>query len=272
MTRWTLADIPWEDFDPARVDADTVRIVKAASLVEYNGGDYATYLCSVFSDDPEFQEAAKIWGQEEVRHGKALARWAGMVDPDFDFEASFKRFTDGYRLPLDAKSSVRGSRTGEFVARCIVEIGTSSFYAALRDSTDEPVLKAICEKTAADEVRHYKLFRTQMNRYLALEGVGLWRRLWIAIGRLRETEDDELAYAFYAANGGGEPYDRLRNTRRYGALVFPRYRLPHVERGISMLLKAVGLRHRGWRTKAISRLAYWFVVYRARQYRAAGAG
>ena len=120
----------------------------------------AAYLCSVFSDDPEFQESARIWGQEEVLHGKALARWAALADPDFDFEASFKRFTDGFRLPLGAESSVRGSRTGEFVARCIVEIGTSSFYAALRDSTDEPVLKAICEKTAADEVRHYNLFRT----------------------------------------------------------------------------------------------------------------
>ena len=272
MTRWTLADIPWDSFDPARVDADALKIVKAASLVEYNGDDYAAYLCSVFSDDPEFQESARIWGQEEVLHGKALARWAAMADPDFDFEASFKRFTDGFRLPLGAESSVRGSRTGEFVARCIVEIGTSSFYAALRDTTDEPVLKAICEKTAADEVRHYNLFRTQMNRYQLLEGVGFWRRLGIALARLRETEDDELAYAYHAANGGDEPYDRARSTRQYGALVYPCYRLPHIEHGVSMLLKAVGLRHRGWRTRAISRLAYWFVIYRARQNRAANAG
>ena len=125
MSRWTLADIPWEDFDPSLVDADTVKVVKAASMVELNGGDYATYLCSVFADDPDFQDLAKAWGQEEVQHGKALARWAEMADPEFDFEKAFRRFTEGYRLPLDATSSVRGSRTGEFVARCIVEIGTS---------------------------------------------------------------------------------------------------------------------------------------------------
>lgn len=267
MSRWTLADIPWEDFDPSLVDADTVKVVKAASMVELNGGDYATYLCSVFADDPDFQDLAKAWGQEEVQHGKALARWAEMADPEFDFEKAFRRFTEGYRLPLDATSSVRGSRTGEFVARCIVEIGTSSLYSALRDSTDEPVLKAICAKTAADEVRHYKFFRAQMDRYLASEGVGFWRRLRIAFDRLKEAEDDELAYSYYAANGGDEPYDRQHNADQYLGRVFLRYRLDHVERGMSMLLKAVGLPHRGWFARPVSRLALWFLRRRARQAR-----
>lgn len=268
MTRWTLADIPWEDFDPDRVDVDTLKIVKAASMVEHNGNDYATYLCSVFADDPDFQDVARIWAREEVQHGRALARWAMMADPDFDFESSFKRFTDGYRFPLHANRSVRGSKTGEFVARCIVEIGTSSFYSALRDSVDEPVLKAVCALIAADEVRHYNMFRKQMNRYHEREGIGIWRKLWIAVCRIREAGDDELAYAYYAANGGDEPYDRARFSRAYLTRTFPRYRLGHVERGISMLLKAVGLRHRGRLARTIARLAYRLMTYRLRLARA----
>ncbi len=51
---WTLEDIPWDRFDPSKVDPDLLRLAKAASLVEYNGGDYAAYLCNVFPDDPEF--------------------------------------------------------------------------------------------------------------------------------------------------------------------------------------------------------------------------
>lgn len=263
MTKWTLADVPWEEFDPSKVDAETVKLVRAASLVEHNGDDYATYLCNVFADDPEFQSAAKIWGQEEVRHGKALARWARMADPSFDFESAFQRFTDGYKLPLDADRSVRGSRTGEFVARCIVEIGTSSFYRALGDSIDEPLLKKICALIAADEVRHYKLFRTHMNRYLDQEGVGFFRRLLVALSRLKETEDDELAYAYYAANGEQEPYNRQHFANEYMAGVFPRYRIGHVQRGMSMLLKAVGVRHDGWLNRGLSRIAYGFLRYRA---------
>src|SRR5690242_20346297 len=112
MKHWTLDDIDWNRFDPRKVDADLLRIVKAASLVEHNGGDYAIYLENVFAGDPGFQQAARDWSMEEVQHGKALARWAQLPDPAWDFEVAFKRFTDGFKLPLAATTSVRGTRTG----------------------------------------------------------------------------------------------------------------------------------------------------------------
>ena len=95
---------------------------------------------------------------EEIQHGMALGRWAQLADPAWDFDAAFARFRAGYKLPLEATGSVRGSQAGEMMARCIVETGTSSYYSALKDATDEPVLKQICAKIAADEFRHYKLF------------------------------------------------------------------------------------------------------------------
>ncbi len=182
---WTLDDIPWDRFDPARADPEIVKIVKAAAMVEYNSGDYATYLCNVFHDDPEFQAAARYWAEEEVQHGAALARWARLADPAFDFEAGFKRFTDGFKIAVNARESIRGSRSGELVARCIVETGTSSYYTALKDAVDEPVLKEICRNIAADELRHYKLFYDHLRRYLEKEKVGRLRRLLVAIGRMR---------------------------------------------------------------------------------------
>ena len=54
---------------------------------------------------------------------------------------------------------MRGSRAGELLARCVVESGTCSYYAALRDATREPVLRQICHHIAQDEARHYRLFR-----------------------------------------------------------------------------------------------------------------
>ena len=76
---WTLGDIPWAEFDPARVDPDILKVVKAAAMVEHNGGDYAEYLCSVFHDDPEFQAVSRQWAEEEVQHGQALAAWAKLA-------------------------------------------------------------------------------------------------------------------------------------------------------------------------------------------------
>src|SRR5579859_7330818 len=207
MGAWTLDDIPWHRFDAARLDPAIVAIVKAASLVEYNGAAYAQHLCRVFADDPAFQDRARNWGEEEVQHGAALARWAMLADPAFDFASAFARFRQGYRIDFERSYARRGSRAGEMVARCVVETGTSSYYAALREAADEPVLKEICRRIAADELRHYRLFYKTLCAYQAREKLGRWTRLKIALGRLAESEDDELAYAYYAANEDAAPYD-----------------------------------------------------------------
>ena len=257
---WTLDDIPWQHFDRAKLDPELVRIVKAASLVEHNGGAYAHHLCLIFADDPEFQDTARRWGEEEKQHGVALARWATLADPNFDFVAAMARFQDGFRVDFDCDRSRRGSRCGEMVARCVVEIGTSSYYSALRDAAEEPVLRDICRRIAADELRHYRLFYRNLDRYLAKERFGRWGRFRVALGRVAESEDDELAYAYYAANEADLPYDRRRYSRAYARRAFALYRPQHVERGVAMLLKAVGLTPNGRLGLLLSRLA-WYVMH-----------
>lgn len=271
MKHWTIEQISWSAFDPSKVDPEVVKVVKAAALVEYNGADYATYLCRVFGDSPEFQTMIETWAREEVQHGAALARWAKMADPEFDFDASFKRFTEGFKIPLDVESSVRGTRAGELVARCIVETGTSSYYAALNEATDEPVLKQICRNIAADELRHYKLFYSHLARYLAQERLGAWGRCKVALTRVLESEDDELAYAYFAANHPGETYQRRTYSRAYARRAYAYYRRHHVERGIAMVLKAVGLNPTGRLNRMLSRIAFWFLESRARRLAAANA-
>jgi hypothetical protein len=262
MKHWRIEDIDWGRFDPSKVDPAVVPLVKAASMVERNGTDYAIYLNRVFHDDPDFRQAADYWATEEVQHGDALGRWAMLADPGWDYAAAFDRYKAGFRLPLDAEASVRGSRTGELIARCMVETGTSSYYTALADGTAEPVLAQICRHIAADEFRHFKLFYDHMRRYLSRERIGLLRRLAIAAGRIRESEDDELAYAYHCGN---EPvslaYDRRRCIAAYmsGAMAF--YRFRHIERGVGMIFKAVGLPPRGrlsdMAAKALWRLLGW---------------
>jgi hypothetical protein len=150
------------------------------------------------------------------------------------------------------------------VARCIVEVGTSSYYTALREAAAEPVLREICRHIAADELRHYRLFYKNLDRCLAREPIGRLARVRIALGRVAESEDDELAYAYYAANAGDRPYDRRRYTRAYARRAYALYRPHHIERGVAMLLKAVGLTPNGRLGLVASRL-----LWRAMRYRAA---
>ena len=262
MAGWGLEDIPWEHFDSARVDPAIVPVVKAASLVEYNAGDYRTYLINVFDDDSRFRSAVTGWAEEEVQHGEALARWARLADPDFDFDAAFTKFLNGFRVPLKATKSVRGSRSGELLARCIVETGTTGFYSALADATDEPVLRAICRRIAEDEYAHYCLFHGHMTRYFEREGLGFWARLRIALQRIGETEDDELAYAYYAANGAGASYDRRRDGGAYVFGVLSVCTPRHVERIVGMVFRALGIRFGGIFGRIVTALAWRLVRMR----------
>jgi rubrerythrin len=266
MAGWTLEDIPWQAFDPSRIDTKIVPVIKAASLVEYNAEDYRTYLCNVFHDDPRATKAIEGWAEEEIQHGKALGRWAEMADPTFDFADSFARFTAGYRIPVDAESSVRGSRAGELIARCIVETGTSSYYTALADATDEPVLKAICRHIAEDEFAHYHLFHTHLKRYLDRESLGRWRRFRVAMGRLQEADDDELAYAYHAANLGDRVYDRRFAAAAYSRTALGYYTPEVVDRAIEMVSRAIGLPGARSVTRVIGWLAWRILRFRMAIY------
>lgn len=269
MKHWQLDDVQWDRFDPSRLDPAVVPLVKAAAMVERNGTDYAVYLNRVFLDDPDFRQAADNWAVEEVQHGDALGRWAMLAEPGWDFEAAFARYKAGYTLPLDAEASVRGSRTGELIARCMVETGTSSYYTALGDSTQEPVLQQVCRLIAADEYRHFKLFYDHMRRYLGRERISLVKRLRIAAGRITESEDDELAFAYHCGNEPeGVTYEHGRCIAAYMGRAMDFYRFRHVERGMGMILKSVGLPPRGRLSDGAAKLAWGLMQRRRRRFAA----
>jgi hypothetical protein len=262
---WTLDDISWNRFDPSKVEGHVLEAVKAASLVEYNAPEYVAYLNRVFRDAPAATLAdIALWGKEEVQHGMALGRWAELADPSFDFQAAVERFRAGYKPPhfaaTDDSVSVRGSRRGEMIARCVVESGTSSFYSAVRDATEEPVLKEIAGHIAADEFRHYKLFFETLHAQDERE-LPFWRKLLIAAGRVNESDDDELAYAFYSANIPKDremeiPYQRAQFARAYNARAMALYRRHHIKKLVQMVAKAVGANPQG-RPAALASAVLW---------------
>ncbi len=235
-------------------------------MVERNGLDYAAYLTSVFHDDEDFKGAAMNWAVEEVQHGDALGRWAMLADPEWDYNESFERYRAGYRINVDANVSIRGSRTGELIARCMVETGTSSFYSAVADATHEPVLRQICHQIASDEFRHYKLFYDHMRRYVAREKLNFFQRLRIAAGRITETEDEELAFAYHCANQSkSHPFVAEKCLAAYLSRAIGFYRYRHLERGVGMMFKAIGLPPRG-RLSEVAAWAAWRLMRRRQRH------
>jgi hypothetical protein len=268
---WSLDDVRWDRFDRSRVTPGLLAAVKAASLVEYAANDYVSYLKRVFRDAPS-QTLADIerWGVEELQHGLALGRWAEIADPSFNFRKAFERFQAGYKPPhflRDDDASVRGSRRGEMIARCVVESGTSSYYSAIRDATDEPVLKEIAGRIAADEFRHYRLFYETLHAQDEPE-LPRWRRLLVAVTRVNESSDDELAYAYYCANVSDAdesrvPYDRRRYAHAYNAQAMKLYRRHHIAKLVQMVSKSIGAEPQGLVTRAASAVLWNVLRFRA---------
>ena len=245
---WKLADVRWHLFDASAVDATMLAAIRAAALVEYNAPEYVTYLKRVFRNSPpERLTWIERWGAEEKQHGEALGRWAEMADPGFKLEDAFVRFRKGYKPPHfgdDVADSVRGSKRGEMIARCVVESGTSTYYAAIRDATDEPVLKEVAGRISADEYRHYKLFYETLHEQDEPD-LSLLKKLWLAVGRVRESDDDELAYAYYCANVPADeelakPYNREFYSRLAAKTGMTIYRRRHIQKLVQMVAKAVG--------------------------------
>src|ERR1700759_1672141 len=160
-----------------------------------------------------------------------------MADPSFKLEEAFARFRKGYtpeHFNEAGDASVRGSRRGEMIARCVVESGTSSYYSAIRDASEEPVLQEIAGRIAADEYRHYKLFYDTLNAQPEPD-LSLWKKLRIAVERVRESDDAELAFSFYCANvlpeeEGVKPYDRKTYPRLASQASMSVYDRHHIQK------------------------------------------
>lgn len=263
---WTLDDVDWSKFDASKVELNLLCAVKTASLVEFNAPDYVTYLKRLYCETrPEAVPDIERWGKEEVQHGQALGRWAEMADPNFKLDAAFKRFRNGYRPEhFEAgHGSVRGSRRGEMIARCVVESGTSSYYSAVRDASDEPVLKEIAGRIAADEFRHYRLFYDLLTSETEPE-LPLWRKIYVAVSRINESDDDELSYAYYCANVPADkikdiPYVRKEFARACHAKVMSLYRRHHIDKLVRMVAKPAGLNPSG-RVSSIACATLWRVL------------
>jgi hypothetical protein len=210
------------------------------------------------------------WGREEIQHGLALGRWAELADPSFNFGSAFARFQAGYTPPhflTNDAASVRGSRRGEMIARCVVESATSSFYSAIRDAAGEPVLKEIAGRIAADEFRHYKLFYETLRAQDEPE-LPWWRRLFVAATRVNESGDDELAYAYYCGNVSAAdeskiPYNRVRCAGAYNAQAMKLYRRHHIAKLVQMVGKSIGADPQSWFTRAASALLWNILRLRA---------
>ncbi|WP_149135855.1 ferritin-like domain-containing protein [Cupriavidus campinensis] len=197
-------DLPWSvsDIDYASIDVEKVRdnrtlfyLLAAASFIESGSDTYAGNLATYYAHVPEAATwLARHWESEELQHGFALRRYVEHVWPEFDWPRGYQRFFDEYSLTCSIDNFER-SHALEMAARCVVETSTATYYRALEQASDEPVLRDLTRRIANDEVRHYKHFFRYFNALNGQERIGRARVLGALARRLLEikNEDAEIA-------------------------------------------------------------------------------
>ena len=193
--RWHLEDLDFSSIDTTRVrERDNIfLLVCSASFVESGSETYAHNLVDYFAGDTEVGEwLSEHWEIEELQHGRALKAYVQHVWPEFDWDGAYAGFFAEY-AKLCTTDELEPTRGQEMVARCIVEMGTTTYYQALNAVCDEPVLRDLTWRIRTDEVQHYKHFYHYFLRYQQQENLhrphviaALWRR----VAELRQSDAD----------------------------------------------------------------------------------
>ncbi|HKT31447.1 MAG TPA: ferritin-like domain-containing protein [Gammaproteobacteria bacterium] len=265
--RWTLDDIPWESIDRAALaDFELLfYLVTTASFIETATDTYTRNLIGYYAGNADATAwLERHWQHEELQHGRALKRYVQTAWPDFDWDQVYRAFFAEFSANCTVEALEPG-RCLEMVSRCIVEMGTASYYTALSRLSPDPVLSLLTRLIREDEIRHYKYFYHYFLQYRARERVGRWKILKAILRRLRMIDGEDSSIALKHAYGVRHPgvpfndrlYRALQKQGRY--LLGPHF--PHTM-SVKMTLKPLNLNPRVQNTAAaviawLSRCLLW---------------
>lgn len=269
------AKLPWHvgDLDLSAIDTSHLRenddiflLVCSASFVESGTATYAHNLAEYFADDAEIGEwLREHWEPEELQHGLALKAYVQHVWPEFDWDAAYAGFFTQYKK-LCTRDALEPTRGQELMARCIVEMGTTTYYQALSTVCDEPVLRELAWRIRTDEVGHYKHFYHHFLRYRQHENLHRWQVigvLWRRVNELRQSDADialhhAAAWLYRGHEQEGPSYKVV--SRRVYELMRPDY---PIDLAVRMALKPLQfnalLQH--WAERPLAAVARWLLLH-----------
>ncbi|HEX7381150.1 MAG TPA: ferritin-like domain-containing protein [Nevskiaceae bacterium] len=218
--RWDMADTPWGELQAERVvDNDALRyMVCVASFVEITTDLYTRNLIEKFADDAIVSAWLRDeWEPQEMQHGQSLREYIRHVWPDFEWDRVYRDFLAEFSR-YAAPEFLLPERSLEMVSRCVVEMGTSSYYTALHRATDEPVLCWLTKRIYQDEISHYKYFLRYFHRYREQDGVTRRQVAWTLFQRLRMIDGEDSHTSIKYVHGALHP-DQPWNDRVYRQIV-----------------------------------------------------
>ena len=225
--------IPWHAIDHQAVvdEEELFYLITTASFIKSATELYVHDIVRCLAADVEAADwIEQHWLQEELQHGRALARYVQTVWPQFDwtsvYEYFYKEFATTFR-----DEALASSGSLEMVSCCVVEMANAGYYAALSGMTREPILRLLARRIGEDEVRQYQNFYRYFSRYRQLEKtsrVQVLRTIWQRLKFLYDGDSVIAMKHVYGACHPDEPYkwhtfqQMQKRCRRRAARFFPR--------------------------------------------------
>lgn len=264
LKKWDIQELNLTLFNREQVSSELIDIIKATCLIESRADLYSSYLLSVFSSKNEWHKLIYIWNLEERQHGEALKKWSQLVDPDFNFEELYKKYTQAVQYHSETGVSIRGSIANELIARCVIEALASAYYAAIRDRTQEPLLYDICDRLSKDEARHYGMFYKFLKEVQKTEKIHIFRKLLVLAKRVFELEDDQIIYASFCVSSYLEQknYIKKKEANSYISRIYPLYERKHFYYILNLMLPILEIPKHGRSHHLLSFVFYYLIKIR----------
>lgn len=143
--RWEFEDIDFSAIQKDKATSTVLSQVRSVANLEFTTYPGAMNFFREFADDMDFTQWVTMWLYEETRHPQVLMQYLSHFGEEFPVEDMSERREI---FPLGRE------RIGTLSMNIISEMRAASWYLALAENTEEPVLQHICRLLSADEARH----------------------------------------------------------------------------------------------------------------------
>src|SRR6188472_2414866 len=174
--RWDMSrDIPWAEFDAARLTDEQATTIKMNAITEWSALPATEMFLRDNQDDSDFSAFMSVWFFEEQKHSLVLMEYLRRFRPDL---APTEDELHAVRFEFD-----RAPALETLMLHFCGEIRLNHWYRRASEWHTEPVIRRIYELISRDEARHGGAYLRFMKR--AIERFGLEaKRAFAKIGVL----------------------------------------------------------------------------------------
>jgi hypothetical protein len=180
--RWSFDDMPWEQFDPARLSDEQAHTIKMNAITEWAALPATEMFLRDHRHDSDFSAFMSVWFYEEQKHALVLMEYLRRFRPELvptEAELHAVRFEFDPAPPLET-----------LMLHFCGEIRLNHWYRCASEWHTEPVIKHIYDTISRDEARHGGAYLQYMKKAITEAGDtarGAFARIGLLMASARRT-------------------------------------------------------------------------------------